>query len=137
VATVKRGKPIQRHPWQAPMPRVNHRGSTIDTELRALVYRRAGGLCECCGERLRLADYQCHHRKLRSRGGQDSAANLCALHGRCHTRVHGHPAWATEHGFQVPSGDDPAMVAIALHGAAWRLLTPTGNYRDAETGGVV
>lgn len=132
---MRRGKPIQRQPWQRPKPALTLHGSTIDPKLRELVYKRAGGLCECCGERLNPADYQCHHRKLRSRGGQDSATNLVALHGKCHTRIHGHPHWSEEHGFMVGSREDPKTVAVALHCAAWRLLTATGTYLDAETGG--
>lgn len=131
---MKRGKPITRQPWQRPKPAVTLHGSLIDPKLRALVYSRAAGNCECCGGGLG-GDWQAHHRKLRSRGGQDSAANLVAVHPLCHRRIHGHPKWAEEHGFMCPSYEDPATYAVAIHGLAWRLLTATGTYLDAETGG--
>jgi hypothetical protein len=126
---------IHRAPWQTPPPRLTLRGSTIDPELRRLVHARANGMCECCGERLG-GDWQAHHRKLRSRGGQDSACNLVALHPLCHRRVHSHVKWATDHGFQVPSTEDPATYAVAVHCSAWRLLNHDGTYTDAETGDV-
>lgn len=118
---MKRGKSIDRAPWQRPKP-VAHYGKEIDQKLREQVFTRANYLCECCGEPLGRAD-------------QDSVCNLVALHSLCHRRIHDHPAWATEHGFMVPTSDDPATVAIALHCAAWRLLSLSGGYIDAETGG--
>lgn len=125
---------IEPPPWVQPRPRGADRGSAIDRDVRDTVWKRARYCCECCGEPLVRRDYQAHHRKLRSRGGEDSAANLVALHPLCHRRIHDHPAWATEHGWMVPTNDDPATVAVALHGAAWRLLTAAGGYLDAETG---
>ena len=122
---------IRRAPWQRPRPVVTKRGSLIDPALRDLVRTRAGGLCECCGDRLSPI-FQCHHRKLRSRGGQDSAANLVALCGLCHRRVHSHVAWATDQGFIVSANDDPASVAVAVHLSSWRLLTPDGKYVAGE-----
>lgn len=126
---------LQRAPWQAPKPAVTVKGSTIDPKLRELVRLRANGCCELCGERL-PAHWECHHRKLRSRGGQDSAANLLALDFGCHRRVHGHPKWSESQGFMVASTEDPATEPFALHGRAWRLLTTAGTYRDAESGAI-
>lgn len=123
---------IGRAPWQRPKPAVTRFGSTIDPELRALIRERAGGGCECCGDRLSPI-FQAHHRKLRSRGGQDSAANLVALCGLCHKRVHSHVTWATEHGFMVASSDDPALVPVAVRCESWQLLAFAGTYQTAET----
>lgn len=122
---------IGRAPWQRPKPAVTRFGSTIDPELRALIRERAGGRCECCGDRLSPI-FQAHHRKLRSRGGQDSAANLVALCGLCHKRVHSHVTWATEHGFMVASSDDPALVPVAVRCESWQLLGYDGTYKTTE-----
>lgn len=125
---------IEPQPWQRKVninkPRVHKPGTkTIDPALRALVREREGGCCALCGERL-PAVWECHHRKLRSRGGFDSAANLLALDGMCHRRVHGHPAWAETHGFMVASHDDLATVPVAIRLTDWRLMTPSGTYRQ-------
>lgn len=120
---------IARAPWQRPAPAVAR--YSIAPELRALIRERAGGRCECCGDRLSPI-FQAHHRKLRSRGGQDSAANLLALCGLCHRRIHSHVAWATEHGLIVSATDDPALVPVTVRCETWRLLTPDGGYRMAE-----
>lgn len=122
---------ISRAPWQAPRP--VPRKEEIDPKLRRQVRDRAKGCCELCAQPLGPV-FQCHHRKLRSRGGQDSICNLVALDGRCHNRVHGHPAWATENGWMVASTDDPATVPVALHDRAWRLLSRSGTYVDLESG---
>ena len=57
-----------------------------------------------------------HHRLLRSRGGDDSPANLVLLKGTGttdeHGWVHAHPDMATRLGYMVPSGQDPAAWPI-------------------------
>lgn len=125
---MKRRQPIRQAPWERRAPKVPYTAQ-IDPKLRAEVHGRAGGRCELCGEALGPA-WQAHHRKFRSRGGQDSVCNLVALHPMCHRRVHGHSLWATEQGFIVSSYDDPASVPVALHLERWVLLTLHG-YRDA------
>ena len=124
-------RPIARAPWQRPRPALTLRGSMTDPALRRLVRARAGGQCECCGDALSLT-FQAHHRKLRSRGGQDSAANLLALCGLCHRRIHNRVAWATEHGFIVSAYDDPATAPVAVRCESWRLLTPDGTYAPVK-----
>jgi hypothetical protein len=120
---------IRPAPWKPRAPRLPRPG-LIEPALRQLVRARAGDCCELCGERLGAA-WECHHRKLKSRGGQDSAANLLALCSTCHRRCHGHVAWATEHGFIVASHDDPQFVPVALHLSCWVLLHHDGTYREA------
>lgn len=122
-----RRRPIQRAPWQRPKPAVTVKGSTIDPALRQLVKDRANGMCELCDARLGVR-WECHHRKLRSRGGQDSAANLVALCFLCHRRCHSHVAWAEEHGWIVSSFADPATVPVALREKRWVRLNATGGY---------
>lgn len=129
-----RTKPIQRAPWQRPAnSRIAKPGSTIDADLRRLVLERDNWTCVCCGERLEPG-WQCHHRKLRSRGGSDSASNLIALCAHCHRRIHGHPKWATAHGFMVSAYDDPATQPVAYRLETWRLLRHDGRLIDVETG---
>lgn len=123
--------PIRRAPWQRPKPAVAKFGSTIDPALRQLVRDRAGGLCECCGDRLSPI-FQAHHRKLRSRGGQDSACNLAALCGLCHRRIHLRVSWATEQGFIVSAFKDPARVPMAVRCDEWRLLGVDGRYLPVD-----
>jgi hypothetical protein len=125
---VKRGKPIQAAPWQQKHKPIARPGSTIDPALRQQVREREHSCCALCGEPL-PAVWECHHRKLRSRGGTDSICNLIALDNACHRRVHGHPAWALEHGFMVSTYEDPATVPVAVHLSSWRLLLPDGTYR--------
>lgn len=125
---MKRRKTIRPAPWERRPPRVPY-AKQIDPALRAEVHRRAGGRCELCAQQLGHV-WEAHHRKLRSRGGQDSVCNLVALCPTCHRRCHSHNLWATEQGFIVSSYDDPATVPVALHLDRWVLLTLTG-YRDA------
>jgi 5-methylcytosine-specific restriction endonuclease McrA len=50
------------------------------------VLERDGWRCQKCGS---LKDLQVHHRKYRSRQGDDSLANLVTLCAHCHTEEHG------------------------------------------------
>lgn len=122
---------LRRAPWQRPKPAVTKFGSTIDPTLRELVRARAGGECELCGIRLQ-GRWEAHHRKLRSRGGQDSACNLAALCFLCHRRCHQHVAWSEEQGYIVSSYADPATVPMALRESRWVLLTVDGQYAAGE-----
>lgn len=98
----------------------------MDKGLRHEIYLRAGGRCDCCAEPLPGDEWEAHHRQLRSRGGQDSHENLIALCSTCHhTRIHGHPEWATRHGFMVASWGNPATVPVHRHLTAWQ--QPTGR----------
>lgn len=97
----------------------------IDPALRSLVYDRAGGVCDLCGQRLGRKGWAAHHRQLRSQGGPDTAENLIAVHHFCHTeRIHRCPAWARGCGFIVASYDDPGATAVFRHLRRWQ--QPTG-----------
>jgi hypothetical protein len=65
-----------------------------------------------------------HHRKLLSRGGEDTFANLVTLSGSgttgTHGWVHANPEAATRIGFMVPSWAVPAEVPIFLADARGR-----------------
>lgn len=117
--------PLQRKkPWKyTPKPRERKprghvaserrkaRSGVIASELRTQVRVRACGTCDWCD--LVLGDvFDAHHRKLRSRGGQDTLENLVALHHQCHMYAHEHVGEATSRGFMVHSWEDPADVPI-------------------------
>jgi hypothetical protein len=76
----------------------------VSSELRAEVFRRAGGRCQAdgmhhpdCPGRLPVDDWSAHHIQPRGKGGADELGNLIAVwcpgglglngcHGRLHTR---------------------------------------------------
>jgi len=78
------------------------------------------------------ATWQGHHRKLRSRGGQDTVPNAVALCANCHvagpSAVHRRPADATAAGWIVPAHTDPATVPVQLHDGRVVWLTDDGGY---------
>ena len=51
----------------------------------ARVFARDGYTCQLCGARRNL---EAHHIRYRSRGGDDTEANLVTLCCRCHAAVH-------------------------------------------------
>jgi hypothetical protein len=95
-----------------------------------VVDRRAGGRCERCGRGMFVFDH--HHRKLRSRGGGDSAANLVAICRRCHNWIHANPRQASVDGWMVHEHLDPATTR--LKSPLWGDVY-LGN--DGRTSGVV
>lgn len=97
--------------------------------VRAVLWERCGGHCELCGRAL-TGGFEAHHRRLRSRGGDDSAANLVAVHPGCHRWIHANPAEATKGGFMVPSWADPAETTIRYMGVATVWLRPDGTVAD-------
>lgn len=102
--------------------------------LRACVFERAQGRCERCGYAL-PAEWECHHRKLRSQGGRDVLSNLIALHMRCHNAgetgsVHHSPGVAYQLGYLVKSWQQPHEVPVLLHGKRWVLLDHEGGYSE-------
>ena len=99
----------------------------IPAKIRRLVFTRSGGSCDCCGVTLRWEAWECHHRRLRSQGGKNEAANLIALCGECHHgRVHGKPKWARDHGFIVPSFADPNVVPVWRWCSSWQQPSSLG-----------
>ena len=56
------------------------------------VMDRDGWRCQKCGS---LKDLQVHHRKYRSRQGDDSLANLVTLCAYCHMEEHGQLSYST------------------------------------------
>jgi hypothetical protein len=101
---------------------------------RDVVLARSGGYCERCGIPL-ANDWALHHRKLRKHGGDNSPANLMALHHHCHNlgtdSVHLNPANAYAMGWLVRSTQDPEFIAMRLPNGTDVLLTTTGDYLSA------
>lgn len=123
----RHGASIPPRPFDLPKTSAR-RPHQVTAELRDVVFSRAGGCCELCGERLQPG-WEWHHRKRRSQGGKDDASNGVALHPLCHKRIHGHVAWAESVGFLVRSTSSPGRTRIALHGTTWVRLTGDGSYR--------
>jgi hypothetical protein len=51
----------------------------MDKKVVKIVQDRAGNYCEVCGSSA-LPSMALHHRKLKSRGGQDTPSNLIQIH---------------------------------------------------------
>lgn len=103
----------------APLPRAKAKPKPLkrapmDKDVRAAVIARAAGRCEHCGRPLG-AKVDIHHRKLRTRGGDDDPANLMAVTPWCHhEQIHKYPKAAAEAGHQVHSWEDPREIPIRL-----------------------
>lgn len=102
------------------------------SEARSLIYTRSGGLCEAgVSSRCSGVSEAAHHRKLRSRGGKDTASCLVAICNDCHTWIHLHPADATERGWMVPSWADPCETPVFRY-RRWVLLDDQGGMSPSE-----
>jgi hypothetical protein len=69
------------------------------SQVREVVFERAGWRCEIAHEGCTGRAEHCHHRLMRSAGGKDEAANLLAACHRCHEHIHANPALSYEHGW--------------------------------------
>lgn len=100
-------------------------------ELREKILTRCQGYCEKCGFGL-TEDFALHHRKLRSRGGQDTIENLVALHHKCHNlgtdSVHMNIKVATLSGHIVPRHADPQDYPLHLPNGEIVTLSTEGTY---------
>lgn len=72
------------------------RPHVIPWRIRQEVIISADGTCEWCG--VHGGHLDCHHVVRRSQGGQDTVANLRAVHRVCHRYIHEHPAEAKARG---------------------------------------
>lgn len=106
----------------------------MNKKVAEIVLNRAGFYCEKCG---RVgSDFALHHRKLRSRGGQDTPSNLIAVHHGCHNldtdSIHNNPKLAEVKGWMVPSWADPADFPMTLPDGRIVRLNEDGNYDRIE-----
>ena len=87
----------------------------IPESVRQAAFERSRGCCDWCGLEL-IGEFDAHHRLLRRRqDSDDSLANIVVVHRLCHGRIHDQPKNATELGFMVKSGFDPASIPVYLH----------------------
>lgn len=104
-------------------------------ELRALAMTRCGNRCEKCGKAL-PDSWALHHRKLRSRGGEDEISNLVALHHECHNlatdSVHFNPSKSEESGLMVGSWQNPKEQPLTLPSGSIVILNNEGTYTYLE-----
>lgn len=104
---------------------------TMDPVVRKSVYTRSAGWCDLCCLRLNEDAWECHHRRLRSQGGQDEITNLIALHPGCHQHVHRTATeWAYAHGFLCPVYRLPTEWPVFRHRAYWQ--DPGAEWRAAK-----
>jgi hypothetical protein len=109
----------------------------IDKKIVALVVARAQGYCEACG-RPEQATMALHHRKLKSRGGKDSASNLIRVHHSCHNMstgsIHANPSWAEDRGLMVPSWKETTEYPLIGPDGSIVLLQNDGTIITLEKG---
>jgi hypothetical protein len=109
----------------------------IDKKIVVLVEQRAKGYCEVCGDPAQET-MALHHRKLKSRGGKDSASNLIRVHHSCHNMstgsIHANPAWAEDQGFMVPSWREPSEHPMRTPEGGIVLLQNDGTIITLERG---
>jgi hypothetical protein len=118
---VKRGAPLRRTPMRS-----RRRRPPLSPVLRREVWERDEGLCQRCAGGVSLESCECHHRKLRSQGGQDTAQNLITLCSPCHGSVHDQPTRSQRQGFICPSTSDPASWPVHRYLTTWAQPTATG-----------
>lgn len=103
-----------------------------------LVQERANGHCEKCGLPATVVTMAYHHRKLRSRGGKDTPANLLRVHHSCHNMatdsIHANPSLASDKGWMVPSWAEPHEWPLVKPDGSIVLLLDDGTERVLEEG---
>lgn len=102
----------------------------MDRRVVEIVEQRAGGYCEVCGLPA-LPSMALHHRKLKSRGGKDTAANLIRIHHGCHnlktSSIHLNPEAASQKGWMVGSWQEPDEVPFTRPDGSIVLLQDNGK----------
>lgn len=96
--------------------------SAIPRAVRQRVLERDEYLCRRCWVSIYGRTYSIHHRRLRSRGGDNTLANLVTLCGNgtqgCHGWIHANPRMASRLGWIVSTWANPANVPIRYRGLA-------------------
>lgn len=103
----------------------------MDKKVVEVVHARANGYCERCGLPGLPENMALHHRKLKSRGGKDTPANLILVHHGCHNlqtdSIHLAPAYATEKGWICPSWEEPHSFPMVKPDGTIVLLQDDGS----------
>lgn len=96
-------------------------------KLRAFIEEREENRCARCGQHVARDEDSIHHRVPRGRGGENSPFNLILLCGTGITGCHG---WVEKNrresyrlGYLVKTGEDPADIAVWIHGQGWAFPT--------------
>ena len=64
-------------------------GALFRSNLRSYLFARENGICQYCGEKIKLGErIEMHHIRQRSEGGTDKPNNLALLHDKCHRLMH-------------------------------------------------
>lgn len=103
-------------------------------QTRALVYQRARGVCEQCGNTQPAMQY--HHRRPRGMGGSkaadtNGAANCVLVCDKCHRFIESYRHEFMAKGWLVPQRQSPAETPLWRHGA-WVLLDNYGYVTPVE-----
>lgn len=93
----------------------------VPPTVRALLLTRARTRCELCGQRIQPGQWDAHHRRQRSVGGNDELHNMLAVCRPCHDRIHADVGRARKAGWLVDSWEDPLGVAVHMHEAVFYL----------------
>ena len=109
----------------------------MDKAIVKIVEQRAGDYCESCGGSA-TESMALHHRKLKSRGGKDTPANLIRIHHGCHNlnsdSIHLNPEKAEDKGWMCPSWKDPEETVMLYHNARFVLLNNDGSIKTLGEG---
>lgn len=120
----KRSKPRRRD-------RDDQNHGILWSDVRLVIYVRAGGRCEVCGVQLNIVNMEGHHRR-RRRISPDCPCNAIALCERCHRGpdgVHNRPMTARALGRILWSEDKtpPAELPVEIYGRGRVLLACDGG----------
>lgn len=107
----------------------------MNSKIVEAVKARAGNYCETCGKAAQES-MALHHRKLKSRGGKDSVANLIRIHHKCHNlgtkSIHMNPSSASLNGWMVGSHEEPCEVPFLRPDGTKVLLNEDGTITELE-----
>ena len=109
----------------------------MDKAIVKIVTQRATFYCEVCGQ-VASESMALHHRKLKSRGGKDTPANLIRVHHKCHNlgsdSIHANPAISEDRGHMVSSWKKPEETPFLRPDGSWVLLDNEGSIKVLEEG---
>lgn len=102
----------------------------VTAAVRRLLWQRAQGRCERCGEELYAFGWDASHRAARRTELHD-VTNLCCICRPCHVWVESYWTLGEAEGFRVSThAKDPGALPVLLHRSRWVRLTADGRYED-------